>query len=111
MRPSETGWTRRQKPEAVCSTNPSAEWDRPAYTVWNEHGKGITGVVVRTERWRYAEYFGAGAGAFLTDPVNDPYELTNLVSDPKYKEVVTQLHKLASDYVAGKAELQAPALK
>ncbi len=91
--------------------NPSADWNRPAYTVWNEHGKGITGVVVRTERWRYAEYFGAGAGAFLTDPANDPYELVNLVNDPQYKEVVIQLHKLASDYVAGKTELQSPVLK
>ncbi len=88
--------------------NPLAEWDRPAYTVWNEHGRGITGVVVRTERWRYAEYFGIGAGAFLTDPVNDPYELRNLVSDPKYKEDVAELHKLAWGYVAGKTEIQTP---
>lgn len=91
--------------------NPYAEWERPAYTVWNEHGKGITGVVVRTERWRYAEYFGVGSGAFLTDPVNDPAELKNLVNDPQYKDVVAKLHKLASDYVAGKTELSEPPLK
>jgi arylsulfatase A-like enzyme len=65
-------------------------------------------VVVRTERWRYAEFFGIGAGAFLTDPVNDPYELRNLAYDPKHKDVVKQLHQLASDYVAGKTELAAP---
>jgi iduronate 2-sulfatase len=88
--------------------NPRAEWNRPAYTVWNEHGKGITGVVVRTERWRYAEYFGIGAGAFLTDAVNDPYELRNLVYNPDYKEIVADLQKLARDYVAGKTELPAP---
>lgn len=91
--------------------NPDAEWNRPAYTIWNEHAKGITGVVVRTESWRYAEYFGFGAGAFLTDPINDPYEVRNLVSDPKYKEVVVELHKLAQGYVAGKTELPAPQLK
>jgi arylsulfatase A-like enzyme len=85
--------------------NPYAEWNRPACTLWNEHNKGITGVAVRTERWRYAEFFGIGAGAFLTDPVNDPYELRNLVADPKYKEEVAKLHKLAADYVAGKTEL------
>jgi arylsulfatase A-like enzyme len=85
--------------------NPYAEWERPAYTIWNEHGKGITGVVVRTERWRYAEFFGRGAGAFLTDPINDPKELKNLVNDPQYKEVVEKLSKLARDYVAGKTEL------
>jgi arylsulfatase A-like enzyme len=89
--------------------NPAAEWDRPAYTVWNEHGRGITGVVVRTERWRYAEYFGNGAGAFLTDPAGDPHELRNLVYDPRYQEDVARLRRLAHDYVAGQAELSAPA--
>jgi arylsulfatase A-like enzyme len=85
--------------------NPYTEWNRPAYTIWNEHNKGITGVVVRTERWRYAEFFGLGAGAFLTDPINDPHELKNLVNDPKYKGIVSELHKLASNYVVGKTEL------
>lgn len=85
--------------------HPLKEWDRPAYTVWNEHGKGVTGVVVRTEQWRYAEFFGAGAGAFLTDPIHDPDEFVNLVYDPEFSEVVKQLHQLASAYVAGKTEL------
>ncbi len=88
--------------------NPYKEWDRPAYTVWNEHGKGVTGVVVRVEGWRYAKFFGVGAGCFLTDPVNDPDELHNLADDPKYKDVVARLDKLASDYVKGQAELSAP---
>ncbi|MDR1456008.1 MAG: sulfatase-like hydrolase/transferase, partial [Tannerella sp.] len=87
--------------------NPYTEWNRPAYTIWNEHNKGITGVVVRTERWRYAEFFGVGAGAFLTDPINDPHELINLASNPKYKNVVSELHKLISNYVDGKTELPA----
>ncbi|NMB50539.1 MAG: DUF4976 domain-containing protein, partial [Bacteroidales bacterium] len=91
--------------------NPLKEWDRPAYTVWNEHGKGITGVVIRTEEWRYAEFFGVGAGAFLTDPIHDPDELVNLIYDPKYEEVVKHLHQLASDYVAGKTELPPKLLK
>ncbi|MDR1865773.1 MAG: sulfatase [Bacteroidales bacterium] len=88
--------------------DPYREWNRPAYTVWNEHDRGITGVAVRTEKWRYAEFFGMGAGAFLTDPVNDPDELKNLVYDPKYRDAVAELHKLASAYVAGKTELPAP---
>ncbi|WP_407429412.1 sulfatase [Arcticibacter sp.] len=82
--------------------------DRPAYTVWNEHGKGITGVCVRTERWRYAEFFGIGAGAYLTDPINDPHELVNLIHDPQYKEVVEKMHSLATSHVAGKTELTRP---
>ena len=88
--------------------NPDAEWNRPAFTVWNEHGKGITGVAVRTERWRYAEFFGYGHGAYLTDPVADPHELRNLADDPAYREVVEELHRLAAGYVAGKTELQRP---
>lgn len=91
--------------------NPHGEWNRPAYTVWNERGKGITGVSVRTERWRYAEFFGLGAGAYLTDPVNDPHELSNLVNDPQFKDVVTELHQLAADYVEGKTELSAPPIE
>jgi arylsulfatase A-like enzyme len=88
--------------------NPEAEWDRPAYTVWNEHGKGVTGIAVRTERWRYAEYFGHGAGCFLTDPVNDPAELVNLAGDPAYKTVVEEMHRLVVRQVAGKVELPPP---
>ncbi len=83
---------------------PDATWDHPAYSVWNERGRGITGVVVRTERWRYAEFFGPGAGAFLTDPLNDPHELKNLVNDPRYADVVKQLAALARAHVAGKTE-------
>lgn len=85
--------------------DPKTEWNRPAYTVWNENGKGVTGIVVRTERWRYAEFFGVGAGAYLTDPVNDPYELRNLVGDPQYKDVVAEMHRLVMDCVEGKTEL------
>lgn len=88
--------------------NPNREWNRPAYTVWNERGKGITGVSVRTERWRYAEFYGAGSGAYLIDFATDPNELRNLINNQQYKEVVEELHNLASEYVIGKTELSAP---
>jgi iduronate 2-sulfatase len=86
--------------------NPNTSWDRVAYTVWNERGRGVTGVVVRTERWRYAEFFGPGAGAFLTDPENDPHELENLVNDPKYAAVVKELAAFARAKVANRTEPQ-----
>jgi len=89
---------------APLLNQPDAKWDHPAYTVWNERGRGISGVVVRTERWRYAEFFGPGAGAFLTDPVNDPHELKNLVNDPRYADAVKELSALARAHVAGKTE-------
>ncbi len=89
---------------APLLARPDAPWDHPAYTVWNERNRGLTGVVVRTERWRYAEFFGPGAGAFLTDPVNDPHELKNLVADPRYADVVADLSAKARAYVKGKTE-------
>jgi len=84
--------------------HPAAPWAHPAYTVWNERGRGVTGVVVRTEQWRYAEFFGPGAGAFLTDPVADPHELHNLAGDPRHAAVVAELSALARAHVAGKTE-------
>ncbi|WP_438480657.1 sulfatase [Oleiharenicola lentus] len=83
---------------------PDAKWGHPAYTVWNERSRGVSGVVVRTEKWRYAEFFGPGAGAFLTDPINDPHELKNLVADPQHAAVIAELSKLARTHVAGKTE-------
>ncbi|MFT3783025.1 MAG: sulfatase [Nibricoccus sp.] len=84
--------------------NPKTEWNHPAYCVWNEHGRGITGAVVRTEQWRYAEFYGRGAGAMLIDPANDPHELKNLVNDPKYAPIVKELSALVKTYVGNQAE-------
>lgn len=84
--------------------DPQATWDHPAYCIWNEHARGITGVVVRTERWRYAEFYGRGAGAMLIDPIEDPHELKNLANDPQYAPVVKELSALAKKYVGDQAE-------
>ncbi len=92
---------------APLLNDPDMEWDNIAYTVWDNHGKGVTGVVLRTEKWRYAEYYGIGAGAFLTDPINDPKELANLVNQPEYADVVAKMHALAQEYVKGQRELTA----
>jgi arylsulfatase A-like enzyme len=88
--------------------DPNATWNHPAYTVWNERGRGISGVVVRTERWRYAEFFGPGAGAMLIDPAADPYELHNLVNEPQYAAVVEDLSALIDAYAGGKTEPTPP---
>lgn len=84
--------------------DPQAKWERPAYTIWNERSRGISGVVVRTERWRYAEFYGRGAGAMLTDPLNDKHELKNLVDDPQHAAVVKELSALAKAYVGDQVE-------
>jgi iduronate 2-sulfatase len=80
---------------------PNAPWDHPAYTVWSEDGTHFTGVMVRTERWRYAEYYGRGAGAMLLEPALDLHETTNLAGDPKYTDVVKELSGLVQKYAAG----------
>lgn len=82
--------------------NPDAPWDHPAYTVWSENGRHFSGVLVRTEQWRYAEFFGCGAGAMLIDPEADPHELTNLANDPKHAATVAQLGALVKAYAAGR---------
>lgn len=90
---------------AALLNDPEAEFDKPAYTVWDNHGKGVTGAALRTERWRYAEFFGAGAGAMLIDEVNDPGELVNLVNQPEYADMVAKFHDMIQEYVKGQREL------
>lgn len=81
--------------------NPAASWNHPAYTIWSEGGRFVTGVVVRTEHWRYAEFYGWGGGSMLIDPASDPVETVNLVTHPEHSDVVDQLSALAQAYTAG----------
>lgn len=76
--------------------NPQAEWDHPAYTVWSEDGKTLTGVAVRIERWRYAEY--VLGGPMLLDMENDPHQLKNLAHDPQYADVTAKMSALIQKY-------------
>lgn len=69
--------------------DPQLAWDRPAFTqVWRA---GFPGYSVRTEQYRYTEWDSGRRGAELYDYPSDPEETTNLVSDPKYAEIVKQL--------------------
>ena len=83
---------------------PERPWDYPAFTVWNERMRGLSGVAVRTERWRYAEFYGPGAGRMLTDPINDPHELKNLAETPEHATIVAELSRLVHQYADGKTE-------
>jgi arylsulfatase A-like enzyme len=78
---------------APLLAEPAAAWDHPAYTIWSEDGRTATGVAVRTERWRYAE-FGDGSAAMLLDEAADPHEMTNLADDPAHAEVRAELSAL-----------------
>ncbi len=80
---------------------PDAAWEKPAYSVWSEDGATYHGVMVRTEKYRYAEYGPDGKnGAMLIDSKADPYEMKNLAHDPAYAEVVKELSGLTRKYAS-----------
>lgn len=80
---------------------PDTPSDKPAFTVWSEDGETLSGVMVRTAKWRYAEFYGRGPGAMLLDPAADPHEMKNLANDEKYADVVNELSKLVRAYAKG----------
>jgi arylsulfatase A-like enzyme len=63
--------------------NPSAPWDRPAYSVVQY--RGHLGRSVATPQWHFTEWDRGEGGAMLLDRVNDPRELTNYAADPAHE--------------------------
>ncbi len=70
---------------------PQRPWKQAAFTVVSHSGKvqGATnldptklGRTIRTERWRYTEWFNGAVEMYDHD--NDPYELANLGSSPSH---------------------------
>jgi iduronate 2-sulfatase len=85
--------------------DPAATWNYPAYTVWSEDGTSnnnfnahptLSGISVRVERWRYAEY--VLGGPMLLDMDNDPHQLKNLALDPAYADITAKLADLIKQY-------------
>jgi arylsulfatase A-like enzyme len=67
--------------------DPKAAWDKPAITTFHRNNHAV-----RTERWRYIRY--ADGGEELYDHAADPYEWTNLATDPKHADTKAGLMKL-----------------
>lgn len=82
--------------------DPQAEWDKPAISMIGRDDE-TTGVMVRSERWRYVEYTGPGGGVLLVDAQADPRETVNLADDPRYAAQRAELAKLAAPHLRRKA--------
>jgi arylsulfatase A-like enzyme len=72
--------------------DPQAAWAHAAFTV-AKNGPAF-GQSVRTERYRYSEWNGGGAGAVLFDHDNDPHEMKNLAEDPAHVQTLAEMKKL-----------------
>ncbi|MGQ9461780.1 MAG: sulfatase [Candidatus Fervidibacter sp.] len=72
---------------------PERKWDKPAFTVV-QRKKGLLGISVRTERWRYTEWDEGRAGTELYDHNEDPNEWHNFATDPKLADVVKEMKAL-----------------
>ena len=69
--------------------NPSMEWDQPTLTTYQCKNHSVT-----DGRYRYTWYGGRADGAEeLYDHDTDPFEYTNLASDPSYNEVIIRLRQ------------------
>ena len=64
--------------------DPNAPWVHPALTTFRKDNHSF-----RSEKWRYIRY--ADGGEELYDHDNDPYEWTNLASDPALAEIKSGL--------------------
>ena len=73
---------------------PNRPWKKAAYTIVSRGKK--TGRSVRTEDFRYTEW-GDPDSAELYDHRSDPYEYTNLVTDPRHASTLKQMRQLLAD--------------
>lgn len=83
---------------------PELTLDKPAYTqidknvkqkAWYKNiDRDFLGRSVRYKQWRYTEWNEGRDGAELYNYEQDPNEFTNLVNNPDYAEILTELKRL-----------------
>ena len=80
---------------------PERKWKQAAFTVVSHAGKVKGGAeldptklgrTVRTERWRYTEWFDGGIELYDHDA--DPHEFVNLAQSPKHVEIRAELKRV-----------------
>jgi uncharacterized sulfatase len=76
--------------------DPSAAWDRPAFTQVRRtvDSRTFMGYSVRTERWRYTEWDEGRQGVELYDEAADPQERHNLAPDAKHAGTLARMKNL-----------------
>jgi arylsulfatase A-like enzyme len=79
--------------------DPAAAWEYPAITT---HGRGNH--AIRTETHRYIRY--ADGGEELYDDSKDPYEWTNLASNPEHAGLKAKLAQWLPEKEHAEAELK-----
>jgi iduronate 2-sulfatase len=77
---------------------PASSWDHPAFSVVGSNNR-LSGVSIRTERYRYAEYDGGQGGAMLFDEQNDPHELKNLADVPEMSTLKQELSNRIEHFI------------
>ncbi len=77
---------------AALVKNPTAPWDRPAYSYmrWGN----VIGRSVRTQRYRYTEWDQGRLGKEMFDYQTDPGEMHDIASDPKHAQTAAKLKSL-----------------
>jgi N-acetylglucosamine-6-sulfatase len=71
------------------------------FEFWPENNSGGTGEgqgisawkAVRTDKWKYVHWSKVKNADELYDVVNDPYELNNLINDPRYASFLAEMKK------------------
>ena len=79
----------------LCTSKVS-DWRDDLMCETHGHGEDHVGRLLVTDRFKYIE--NQGQMDELYDLKEDPYELTNLVDDPAYEEVLSDLKKRLSNY-------------
>ena len=72
--------------------HPDADWKLPAFS--QVQRGGFPGHSVRTDRWRYTEWYEGRSGVELYDHDSDPGEYKNLASEPQYAKTVAELKEM-----------------
>ena len=82
----------------------SVSWDRRYVVAETTFGRGgddgVSGRMVRAERYKYVIYNVGEGREQLFDLEADPGETTNLVSDPAHRSTLDEHRKLASEWAA-----------